>query len=64
MCVTAHALLSALVARLEKGGADATADELRAIIGAGCLREDIEAALARARGERATRARALLAAMP
>jgi hypothetical protein len=60
MCVTAHALLSALVARLESGGPDATRDELRAIIASGAPRADVEAALDRAKGERAARARILL----
>lgn len=64
MCVTAHALLSALVARLEKGGAAATAEELRAIVGAGCPRADVDAALARASGEAAARAREILATLP
>lgn len=61
MCITAHALLSGLVARLEAGGADATARELVAIVGSGCPRRDVEATLARARGEGAARARELLA---
>jgi hypothetical protein len=47
MCVTAHALLSALVARLARGGPDATLEELRAILGAGCPMEDVRVALAR-----------------
>lgn len=62
MCITAHALLSGLVARLESGGPDATAAELVAIVGAGCPRQDVDAALARARGDHAARARELLAA--
>ncbi len=61
-CVTAHALLSALVRRLETGGADARADELRAIVASGCPRADVEAALSRASGEAVMRARELLAA--
>lgn len=61
-CVTAHALLSALVRRLETGGPEARADELRAIVGSGCPRADVEAALARASGDAIERARALLAA--
>ncbi len=61
MCITAHALLSGLVARLESDGPDATADELIAIVGAGCPRRDVEAALARAQGDRVARARELLA---
>lgn len=60
MCVTAHALLSALVARLEGEGPDARADELRAIIASGAPKADVEAALKRAKGERAVRALALL----
>ncbi len=60
-CVTAHALLSALVRRLETGGADARADELRAIVASGCPRADVEAALARATGDAAARAKELLA---
>jgi hypothetical protein len=62
MCVTAHALLSALVARLEADGPDARIDELSAIIASGAPRADVEAALARAKGERAARALSLLRA--
>jgi len=60
MCVTAHALLSALVSRLEGEGPDARVDELRAIIASGAPKADVEAALRRAKGERAVRALALL----
>jgi hypothetical protein len=60
-CISPHALLSALVGRLERGGPDARADELVAIVGAGCPRADVEAALARASGEAVLRARDLLA---
>jgi hypothetical protein len=60
MCVTAHALLAALVSRLESGGPDARADELIAIVGAGCPRADVEATLRRTAGESAARALALL----
>lgn len=61
MCIPAHALLSGLVARLEADGPDATDRELVAIVAAGCPRADVDAALARARGDRAARARDLLA---
>jgi hypothetical protein len=50
-----------MVARLESGGADATADELVAIVGAGVPRADVEATLGRARSPAARRAEALLA---
>jgi hypothetical protein len=60
-CVTAHALLSALVARLDGGGADARPDELVSIVAAGCPRADVEAALARSRSDAGARARELLA---
>lgn len=60
MCVTAHALLSALVSRLEGEGPDATLGELRAIIASGAPKADVDAALGRAKGERAARALAML----
>lgn len=60
MCVTAHALLSALVSRLEAEGPDATLAELRAIIASGAPKADVDAALGRAKSERAARARDLL----
>lgn len=61
-CVTPHALLSALVARMRGGGPAASADELRAIVASGGPRADVEAALAREQGEPFERARAVLAA--
>jgi hypothetical protein len=64
MCITAHALLSGLVARLEAGGAEARADELVAIVAAGCPRADVEAALARSAAPACARALALLARTP
>ncbi len=45
-CVDAHALLSAILARLA-GGGETDEKELRAILGAGCPRADVEAALAK-----------------
>lgn len=64
MCVSAHALLSAFVARLEGDGADATAAELAAIVAAGCPRVDLEAALVRGNSSASARARRLLAETP
>ncbi|HEY8073397.1 MAG TPA: hypothetical protein VIF62_04795 [Labilithrix sp.] len=60
-CVSAHALLSAIVARLAKDEGDTDEKELAAILGAGCPRADIEAALAKSDSPRFARARASLA---
>lgn len=60
MCVTPHALLSALVARLRKGGPDATRRELETLVKAGCSRDDVVAALSREAGDAFARALALL----
>jgi hypothetical protein len=46
MCVSPHALLSAVVLRMKGGGAAVTRDELLALLGAGCAREDVRRALA------------------
>ncbi len=59
MCVTGHALLSALVARLAKGGRPATEGELAALLGSGCPEGDVRAALAR-EGDAFAEARAAL----
>ena len=59
-CVSAHALLSALVARLASGGTDVTEKELVAVIGSGCPRADVERALARSDLPAFARARATL----
>lgn len=62
MCVTPHALLSALVSRLRKGGPDATRRELDTLVGAGCTREEVLAALSREEGDAFTRALAVMGA--
>jgi hypothetical protein len=46
MCVSPHALLSALVNRVRRGGAAVTRDEVVAVLGAGCSRDDVQRALA------------------
>jgi FAD/FMN-containing dehydrogenase len=46
-CVNTHALLSALVLRVERDGYAVTSNDLRALLGAGCKREDVERALAK-----------------
>ena len=63
-CVNAHALLSAIVARLAKGEGDTNEKELAAVIGAGCPRGDVEAALAKGDAPAFARARAALARVP
>ncbi len=63
-CVPAHALLSAVVARLASGGADTTRQELAAVIGSGVPREDVARALARDDAPGFARARAVLASIP
>ena len=45
MCVSAHALLSGLVLRVQEGGVTVTRDDLLALLGAGCAREDVRRAL-------------------
>jgi hypothetical protein len=59
-CVNAHALFSVLLTRLANGG-DVTEKELAAVIGAGCPRADVEAALARSDAAPFLRARDALA---
>jgi hypothetical protein len=46
MCVSPHALLSALLLRAKSGGAAPSREELIALLGAGCAREDVRRALA------------------
>lgn len=62
-CVNTHALLSALVLRVERDGYEVTANDLRALLGAGCKREDVERAFAR-EGKAFEHARETLAAVP
>jgi hypothetical protein len=45
VCVSSHALLSGLVRRVQQGGAPATRDDLLALLGAGCAREDVRRSL-------------------
>jgi hypothetical protein len=56
MCVTGHAFLSALVARLRSGGADAAQSEIEALLKTGCSYTDIESAFLREDGEAFQRA--------
>jgi hypothetical protein len=56
MCVTGHALLSALVARLRRGGAEAARSEIEALLKTGCSYTDIESAFLREEGEAFQRA--------
>lgn len=51
MCVNGHALLSALVARLRRGEADAERREIEALLKTGCSYADIEGALSREKRE-------------
>jgi len=62
-CVSAHALLSALVARLTAGG-DVTERELAAVIGSGCPRADVASALAQNDAPPFVRARDALVRVP
>ena len=48
MCVPVQALLGALVAKVERGH-EPTQQEIEALVGSGCPREDVTAAIARAR---------------
>ena len=63
-CVSAHALLSAIVARLAKDEGDTNEKELAAVLGAGCPRADLEAALATSDAPAFVRARDALARIP
>jgi hypothetical protein len=47
MCVSPQALLSAVVNRVESGGKVPDANELRALIGAGCTKEHLREAFER-----------------
>lgn len=47
MCVSPQALLSAVVNRVQSGGAPPDASELRALIGAGCKKEQLREAFER-----------------
>ena len=62
-CVNAHALLSAVVARLAAGG-ETNEKELAAILGSGCTRADMEAALSRSDAAPFLRARESLSRIP
>jgi hypothetical protein len=59
--VSAHALLSAVVARLASGAGETDEKELAAVIGAGCPRADVERALAKSDAPAFVRAREALA---
>jgi hypothetical protein len=48
VCVPAQALLGALVAKVERGH-EPTQQEIDALVGSGCPREEVTAALTRAR---------------
>jgi hypothetical protein len=48
VCVPAQALLDALVAKVERGH-EPTQREIDALVGSGCTREEVAAAIARAR---------------
>lgn len=61
MCVTPHALLSALVRRIADDGYLVTAGDVDALLGAGCPLEDVSRALSPP-GEAFAHARAVLAA--
>jgi hypothetical protein len=63
MCISPAALLSALVLRLQKGGARVTREELEAVLAAGCTREDLRAAFERGDGDAFAAARALLGSL-
>lgn len=51
MCVPVQALLGALVAKVERGH-EPTKQEIDALVGSGCPREEVTAAIARARERR------------
>ena len=61
MCVTSHALLSALVRRIERESYAVTRRELETLLRAGCTREDIVRGLERGTTAAFEDARRLLA---
>lgn len=63
MCVTGHALLSALVRRIGNEGYRPTLAELAALFAAGCSFEDVERALADGAGDAFAEARRRLEAV-
>ena len=63
MCVTGHALLSALVRRIDNDAYRPTLAELGALLHAGCAFEDVERALAGGEGEAFVEARRRLEAV-
>lgn len=64
MCVTVHALLSALVRRIDLEGYAPSRAELVALLRAGCPRADIERALGRSDAPAFRAARATLDQLP
>jgi DNA-binding phage protein len=64
MCVTVHALLSALVRRVAHDGYAPTRAELATLLRAGCSREDLERALSSSEAPAFEAARATLAQLP
>jgi len=52
MCIKPGALASALANRIEETGYRATEADLRALLGSGCTREEILAALERGRSRK------------
>lgn len=48
VCVPVQAMLGALVAKVERGH-EPTKQEIDALVGSGCPREEVDAAIARAR---------------
>jgi hypothetical protein len=62
-CVNTHALVSALAGRVEREGYRPTRADFTGLLGAGCKRADVEAALAKA-GDAFAHARAVLAETP
>ena len=60
MCVSGHALLSAIVARLRRGEADAERREIEALLKVGCSYADIEGAFTREEGASFQRALGVL----
>jgi hypothetical protein len=61
-CVSTHALLSALVRRVENESYRVTRADMAALLGAGCARADIERSFAK-EGEAFAHARAVLASL-
>jgi len=54
VCVPVQALVGALVAKVEHGH-EPTRQEIDALVGSGCPREEVDAAIARARERHARR---------